>query len=106
GQDAVATAVSEKSKLAHAVRLLHQTIRSRAASVRHADATTARMMVSQFIQRLNSAAPCVSPDSRRPREALLCLFIHSANQQMPHTPNNKAAYQETLQAAGGNNLAN
>ena len=48
---AVATAVREKSRLAHAVRFLHQTSKFTAASVRHADATMDQMMVTQLMCR-------------------------------------------------------
>ena len=46
---AVATAVRAKSRLAHAVRFLHQTSKYIAASVRHADATMDQMMVTQLM---------------------------------------------------------
>jgi hypothetical protein len=46
GRPAPPTAVSEKSRLAHAVRFLHHTSRFTAASVRHADATMDQMTVT------------------------------------------------------------
>ncbi len=48
---AVATAVREKSRLAHAVRCLHQTSRCIAASVRHAVATMDQMTVTQLMRQ-------------------------------------------------------
>ena len=50
---AVATAVREKSRLAHAVRFLHQISKCIAASVRHADATMDQMTVTQLMFRFS-----------------------------------------------------
>jgi len=47
---AVDAAVREKSRLAHAVRCLHQTSKCIAASVRHAEATMDQMMVTQLME--------------------------------------------------------
>jgi hypothetical protein len=64
---AVATEASENSRFAHAVRLLNQTNRWIAASVRDADAAIDQMTVTQLMAQPNAGGPAHGLRGNDPR---------------------------------------